>query len=98
MPAIETSDLTKRDDGTPAVTDLSLSVREGEVYGFLGPNGAGKSTTIDMLMDYTRPTSGNATVLGIDAQTNASAIHARTGILPDRFGVYSSLTRREHVE
>lgn len=98
MPAITTTNLTKHYGGTPAVTDLSLSVRDGEVYGFLGPNGAGKSTTIDMLMDYTRPTSGSATVLGADAQTDASAIHARTGILPDRFGVYGSLTGREHVE
>jgi ABC-2 type transport system ATP-binding protein len=98
MLTIETTNLTKRYDGSPAVTDLSLSVQDGEVYGFLGPNGAGKSTTIDMLMDYTRPSSGSATVLGADAQTDASAIHARTGILPDRFGVYSSLTGCEHVE
>jgi ABC-2 type transport system ATP-binding protein len=98
MTAIKTTGLTKRYDGQPAVSDLDLSVEEGEVYGFLGPNGAGKSTTIDMLMDYTRPSAGTATVLGKDARNDASLIHARTGILPDQFGVYGSLTGREHVE
>ncbi|AFZ71334.1 ABC transporter ATP-binding protein [Natronobacterium gregoryi] len=97
MEAIETDELTKQYDGNRAVSDLDLTVREGEVYGFLGPNGAGKSTTIDMLMDYTRPTEGTATVLGMDTREEASAIHARTGILPDKFGVYGTLTGREHV-
>ncbi|WP_324760666.1 ABC transporter ATP-binding protein [Haloarcula sp. GH36] len=98
MTAIETRGLTKRYNGTSAVADLDLTVREREVYGFLGPNGAGKSTTIDMLMDYTRPTAGTATVLGMDARQKASLIHAQTGILPDQFGVYTTLTGREHVE
>ncbi|GGN22250.1 ABC transporter ATP-binding protein [Halarchaeum nitratireducens] len=98
MSAIETAGLTKRYDGTPAVSDLDLTVHTGEVYGFLGPNGAGKSTTIDMLMDYTRPSAGQATIFGQDVRDDASAIHARTGILPDRFGVYGSLTGREHLD
>ncbi|GAB7019768.1 ABC transporter ATP-binding protein [Halostagnicola bangensis] len=98
MTAIETTTLTKRYDGSTAVNNLELTVQKEEVYGFLGPNGAGKSTTIDILMDYTRPTEGNATVLGMDVRQEASAIHAKTGILPDQFGVYSSLTGREHVE
>ena len=98
MTAIKTSGLTKRYDGQPVVSDLDLSVEDGEVYGFLGPNGAGKSTTIDMLMDYTRPSTGTAIVLGMDARQDASTIHARTGILPDQFGVYGSLSGREHVE
>ncbi|ELZ78917.1 ABC transporter ATP-binding protein [Haloferax volcanii] len=97
MTAIETRGLTKRYDGAPAVADLNLTVDEGEVYGFLGPNGAGKSTTIDMLMDYTRPSTGTARIFGLDVREEASTIHARTGILPDRFGVYGSLTGREHV-
>jgi len=98
MAVIETIGLTKRYNGEPAVADLDLTVEDGIVYGFLGPNGAGKSTTIDMLMNYTRPSSGSITVFGLDAQEDASQIHARTGILPDRFGVYSTLTAREHVE
>lgn len=97
MTVIQTTDLTKRYNSDPAVNDLDLEVKDGEVYGFLGPNGAGKSTTIDMLMNYTRPSTGTITVLGLDAQADASEIHARTGILPDQFGVYSTLTGREHV-
>ncbi len=97
MTVIQTSEVTKRYGGEPAVVDLDLTVEDGVVYGFLGPNGAGKSTTIDMLMNYTRPSAGSITVLGLDAQEDASEIHARTGILPDQFGVYSTLTGREHV-
>lgn len=97
MAAIETTNLTKRYGDFTAVDNLSLTIREGEVYGLLGPNGAGKSTTIDMLMDYTRPSEGTATVFGYDAQSEATAVHERTGILPDRFGVYETLTGREHV-
>ena len=97
MVVIETTGLTKRYSGDPAVIDLDFEVEDSEVYGFLGPNGAGKSTTIDMLMNYTRPSAGTLTVLGLDAQQDASEIHARTGILPDQFGVYSTLTGREHV-
>ncbi|CQH64258.1 ABC-type transport system ATP-binding protein (plasmid) [Halobacterium hubeiense] len=98
MTAIQTTGVTKRYGGEPAVADLDLTVEDGVVYGFLGPNGAGKSTTIDMLMNYTRPSTGSLRVLGLDAQEDAGQIHAQTGILPDRFGVYSTLTGLEHVE
>ena len=98
MTTVSTANLTKSYRGETAVDDLDLSIETGEVYGFLGPNGAGKSTTIDMLMDYTRPTSGTATVFGLDVRTESETIHSRTGILPDRFGVYQRLTGREHVE
>lgn len=50
----------------PAIKNLSLSINKGEVYGFLGSNGAGKSTTIRLLMDFIRPTSGSAKILGKD--------------------------------
>ncbi|CQH64231.1 ABC-type transport system ATP-binding protein (plasmid) [Halobacterium hubeiense] len=97
MPAIQTTNLTKTYGSTTALDSLDLTVHTGEVYGFLGPNGAGKSTTIDLLMDYIRPTDGRATVLGFDAQTETEAVHSRVGILPDRFGVYATLTGRQHV-
>lgn len=98
MPAIQTTNLTKQYDGTVALDSLDLTVPSGDVYGFLGPNGAGKSTTIDLLMDYIRPTNGHASVLGYDPQTETSAVHSRVGILPDRFGVYATLTGRQHVK
>lgn len=75
MTAIETSELTKRfGEEVVAVDELDLTVDEGEVFGFLGPNGAGKSTVINMLLDFVRPTSGSATVLGHDPTSEAEAI------------------------
>ena len=98
MTAIELRDVTKEFPGVTAVRDLDLSVEEGEVYGFLGPNGAGKSTTIDMVLDFVRPTEGTVTVLGRDATVDSVEIRRRTGVLPDGFSVYERLSGRKHVE
>ncbi|MFC6873750.1 ABC transporter ATP-binding protein [Halobellus marinus] len=97
--AIQTTGLTKRyGKDVLAVDNLDLTVHEGEIFGFLGPNGAGKSTTIDVIMDYVRPSAGSATVLGYDAQTETRKIHERVGILPDGYGLYDRLTGRKHLE
>ncbi|HMS37615.1 MAG TPA: ATP-binding cassette domain-containing protein, partial [Arachnia sp.] len=64
MNPIQTSGLTKHYGSSPALVDLDLEVRSGEIFGFLGPNGAGKSTTIRVLMGELNPTAGSATVLG----------------------------------
>ncbi|NHX37774.1 MULTISPECIES: ABC transporter ATP-binding protein [Halolamina] len=97
--AIQTRGLTKRyGEDVLAVDDLDLTVYEGEIFGFLGPNGAGKSTTIDVIMDYVRPSAGSATVLGFDAQRETRAIHERVGILPDGYGLYDRLSGRKHLE
>jgi ABC-2 type transport system ATP-binding protein len=61
---VETKALTKHYGRTPAVEDLSLTVRPGEVYGFLGPNGAGKTTTLRMLLGLVRPTKGSLRLFG----------------------------------
>jgi len=98
MVAIETTGLTKEYGDLTAVDDLDLTVDDGEVFGFLGPNGAGKSTTINMLLDFARPTAGSATVLGHDAQAEADAISPRVGVLPEGFDVYPRLSGRRHVE
>ena len=95
--AIELDGLQKVYGNTTAVADLSLTVPVGTVFGFLGPNGAGKSTTIDVLMDYVRPTAGTATVLGLDAQTQTQAVRRRVGVLPDGYGLYDRLTARQHL-
>jgi ABC-2 type transport system ATP-binding protein len=98
MTAIETHDLTKKYGDVKAVNELDLAVEEGEIFGFLGPNGAGKSTVINVLMDYTTPTTGEATVLGYDPQAEVRELHERVGILPDRFGLYDRLTGTAHLE
>lgn len=97
MAAIELNSLRKQFDDVVALRDIDLTVREGEVFGFLGPNGAGKSTTIDLLLDYVRPTAGTATVLGLDAQQETKAVHRRVGVLPDAYHLDAHLSARDHV-
>jgi ABC-2 type transport system ATP-binding protein len=98
MPAIQLDGVTKRFGDVTALQNLELTVEDGEIYGFLGPNGAGKSTTINVLLDFIRPTSGAATVLGMDAQRESEAIRERIGVLPDGYDVYDRLTGRQHLE
>jgi len=98
MAAIELAGVTKRYGDVTALHDLDLQVQSGEIYGFLGPNGAGKSTTIDILLDFVRPTSGTAEVLGYDAHEDSLAIRQRIGVLPEGFHVYERLTARQHLQ
>ncbi|WP_455449125.1 ATP-binding cassette domain-containing protein [Natrinema thermotolerans] len=98
MPAITVDELTKRYGQTLALEDLSFEVEEGEVFGFLGPNGAGKSTTINVILDFARPTAGEVSVLGMDAQHNSREIRRRTGVLPEGVELYDRLTARQHLE
>ncbi|WP_265109254.1 ABC transporter ATP-binding protein [Halosolutus halophilus] len=98
MPAITVDNLTKSYGQTLALDDLSFDVEEGEVFGFLGPNGAGKSTTINVLLDFVRPTAGQVQVLGLDAQAHSREIRSRTGVLPEGYQTYDRLTARQHLE
>lgn len=75
-----------------ALEDLSIAVREGEIFGFLGPNGAGKSTTIRLLLGFLHPTAGSATVLGLDAVRDSVEIRRRIGYLPGGIALYDTLT------
>ncbi|MBZ6494776.1 ABC transporter ATP-binding protein [Natrinema longum] len=98
MPAITVDNLTKSFGQTLALDDLSFQVEEGEVFGFLGPNGAGKSTTINIVLDFARPTAGEVSVLGMDAQRHSRTIRQRTGVLPEGVQLYGRLTARQHLE
>jgi ABC-2 type transport system ATP-binding protein len=75
-----------------ALEDLTISVREGEIFGFLGPNGAGKSTMIRLLLGYLHPTSGLASVLGFDTVRESVEIRRRVGYLPGGIALYDSLS------
>ena len=97
MPALQLESVHKRFGDVVALDDVSFSVPDGEVFGFLGPNGAGKSTTIDIVLDYVRPTDGSVSVFGHDAQADPTAVHARTGVLPDATALAGHLTATEHV-
>ena len=98
MSAITVDSLTKTFESTVALNSLSFEVADGEVFGFLGPNGAGKSTTINVLLDFIRPTAGKATVLGLDTVEGSRAIRQRTGVLPEGTQAYGRLTARQHLE
>jgi ABC-2 type transport system ATP-binding protein len=90
---IEARGLRKEFGGRPAVRDLTISVRRGEVFGFLGPNGAGKSTSIKMLLGLVRPTSGTGTLLG--AALGDVMVRRRIGFLPEDFRFYEWLSAAE---
>ncbi|MFE9651749.1 ABC transporter ATP-binding protein [Micromonospora sp. NPDC006431] len=86
-PAIELSKLTKTYGARRGLTELTLEVQPGEVFGYLGPNGAGKSTTIRLLLNLIRPTSGSARVLGLDPAADTVDLHRRVGYLAGDFVV-----------
>jgi ABC-2 type transport system ATP-binding protein len=90
--------LSKRYGEFVAVRGLSFSVAGGEVFGFLGPNGAGKTTTIRMLMGILVPTSGRASIDGLDCQRERVEVKRRVGYLPDSPIFYDFLRGREILE
>jgi ABC-2 type transport system ATP-binding protein len=95
--AVETRDLSKHFGSFRAVDGLTLSVQEGEVYGFLGSNGAGKSTAIRMLCGLLRPTHGSARVLGLEVTQDPEGIKRRIGYMSQRFSLYDDLTVAQNL-
>jgi ABC-2 type transport system ATP-binding protein len=95
---IQTERLTKAYGEHRGITELDLEVAEGEIFGFLGPNGAGKTTTMRVLLDLIRPTSGRATVFGIETTADPVAIHRRVGYLPGEFDLYDRLTGGQTID
>ena len=95
--SIETKSLTKLFGDETAVNDISLSVKDGEIFGFLGPNGAGKSTTIMILTTLLKPTSGQALISGFDVTTNAKLVRQNIGYVQQETTVDEYLTGRENL-
>ena len=95
---IQTEKLTKSYGEHRGIIDINLQVNEGEAFGFLGPNGAGKTTTIRTLLDHLRPTSGRATIFGIETTVDPVAIHRRIGYLPGEFALYDKLTGGQTID
>jgi ABC-2 type transport system ATP-binding protein len=98
MSAIAARGLTKHYGSIRALDDLTLDVREGEVFGFLGPNGAGKSTFIRLLLGHLHPTAGSASVLGLDIVRASVAIRGRVGYLPGGIALDDGLTGVRHLD
>ena len=91
--AIQMVDLVKQYGTVTALAGLSMTVRQGEVFGFLGPNGAGKTTAVKVLLGLIKPTTGSAWLLG--APIGAIEVRRRIGYLPELFRYQDWLTARE---
>ena len=86
--------LTRRFGRRRGITDVTIAVQRGEVFGFLGPNGVGKSTTIRLLLGLYRPTVGRAAVFGLDPRRNSVQVHKRIGYLPGELALFPRPPRR----
>jgi ABC-2 type transport system ATP-binding protein len=97
-PVIQVEHLSRTFGAFRAVDDVTFDVRRGEVFGFLGSNGAGKSTTIRMLCGLLTPTSGRATVDGLDVGTDPEGVKCRIGYMSQRFSLYELLTVEQNID
>jgi len=96
-PLIETRDLCKKFNNNWAVSNLNITVREGQIYGFLGPNGAGKSTTIRLLMNLLRPTRVSFKLFGQKPGVFNKNIYSRIGAIIEEPSFYSFLTGHQNL-
>ncbi|WP_074407302.1 MULTISPECIES: ABC transporter ATP-binding protein [Aquimarina] len=92
------NNLTKKYNEHVALNELNLQIKEGEIYCLLGANGAGKTTTINLLLGFTTPTSGNASINQIDVQENPKATKRFLAYIPENLMLYPSLTALENLD
>ena len=97
--AIEINHLSKIYYGAayPAISDVSLNIKTGSIFGLLGPNGAGKTTLISMLCGLLQPSGGNAIILGLTTEKYLEKIKYLIGIAPQEIALYSTLTAYENL-
>jgi ABC-2 type transport system ATP-binding protein len=96
--AIELQGIGKRFGSLQAVQDVSLTVEPGEIFGLMGHNGAGKTTLLRMLLGLTRPTTGQARVLGYDVVFDTLAVRRLSGFLPASYALPPDMTARQFLE
>src|SRR5262245_11051257 len=95
--AITARALTKRFGALLAVDNVSFQIPRGAIFGLLGPNGSGKSTIIRMLCGILTPTSGSASVAGVDVFANPELVKGRIGYMSQHFGLYRDMTSFENI-
>ncbi len=98
VPAIEAISLRKKYEKVQAVHGLDLTVPAGEIFGLVGADGAGKTSTIRMLATLSKPTSGQARVLGMDTVKEAAGIRPKIGYMSEGFNLYPILTVEENLD
>jgi ABC-2 type transport system ATP-binding protein len=96
--AVNTVGLVKQFGAVRALDELSFSIRQGEIFGLIGPNGAGKTTTLRIVCTLILPTSGSATVFGLDVVRQASAVRKIISYLPEEAGAYPNLSGWEYLK
>ena len=94
---ITITNLNKYYGSHQAVSNLNLSVHQGEIFGFLGANGAGKTTAMKMLIGISNPTSGEANVAGFDVHSQADMVKKSIGYMSQKFSMYDDLTIKENI-
>jgi ABC-2 type transport system ATP-binding protein len=97
-PVLVIEHLTKQYGSFTALNDLTLSLDAGQILGLIGPNGAGKTTTIKILVGLTLPTSGGATIGGVDCVKDSKRIKRLVGYMPDTFGAYDNMRVHEYLD
>ena len=95
---LETKNLTKKFGALTAVSDLSLQIHEGELFGFLGPNGAGKTTAINMMCGLLKPNSGEVLVRGKPIRNGSSQVQTKVGVCPQDIVLWERLTCLEQLQ
>lgn len=95
---INVQGLSKSFSGKPAVINVSLQIKRGEIFGFLGPNGSGKTTTIRLLCGLMTPDSGDGQCLGYNIVSDSRRIKRLVGYVPQAFSLYQDLTVKENLE
>ena len=94
---IQAEKLTKKFGDFAATDEVTFEVHRGEIYGLLGPNGAGKSTTFKMMCGLLKPTSGRATVVGLDLRHSAGRARQKLGYMAQKFSLYGNLSVRSNL-
>jgi ABC-2 type transport system ATP-binding protein len=96
--AVDAKELAKKFGNIQALNNVTFNIKQGEVYGLIGPNGAGKTTTLRIISTLILPTSGSATIFGIDVVKQPDEVRKILSYLPEEAGVYRNLSGMEYLQ